>query len=161
VIRLTAVKVLSVLVVASLVGAGCGHCDGAIRGMDVWRGLEPEENPGDDIEADAYFRINGDGPNEDSEALLRLSGVDGESWQLLDADGASIDAEIGWWAGGHMCRNGVAFELRPSAPLEPGSYTLVLWLDDVVWPVVGEAKALRTTRDNRSVLLRTYEVVVP
>jgi hypothetical protein len=156
-----AVKLLCVLVVTSLVGAGCGHCDGAIRGMDVWRGLEPDENPSDDIEANAHFRINGDGPNENSEELLRISGVNAETWQLLDPDGAPIEAEIGWWAGGHMCRNGVAFELRPEVPLEPGRHTLVLWLDEVAWPVVGEAKTLRTTRDDRPVLLRTYVVVDP
>jgi hypothetical protein len=157
------VKALFVVVlsfVAVPIASGCGHCDGAIRSMDVWRGLEPDDDTGDEIGPDAYFRIGGDGPNEDSEELLRISGIDEQSWQLLDANGQPVEAEVRWWAGGHMCRYGVAFELRPEAPLEAGGHTLVLWLDAVQWPLVGEAKSLQTTRDDRRVLQRTY-VVAP
>ena len=89
------------------------------------------------IRPDARFRILADGPNAGSAELLGRSRVDAGSWILVaDATGQPIAADITADAGGHMCLNGVGFNLAPRAPLAPGAYTLALLIDGVRWPVL-------------------------
>lgn len=154
------------LLLASVALAGCGHCEGAIRRMRAQRADCHEDEcrarAGErvTIAADETFRIGGDGPNEGSEALLGASGIDGEAWFLIaEASGERVPATIDGDAGGHSCRYGVGFNLRPEAPLPAGDYTLVLRLDAVAWPLVGrDPYGERGSVDGAPALIRRFRV---
>jgi hypothetical protein len=144
-------------------GSGCGRCGGAIRQLRVYSveacGSDEcrEENGVVRVGPDMNVRIVGDGPNEDSSALLADSGIGPASFFLLDDDDARVAVTIAGDAGGHSCRNGVGFGLQPDAPLPPGAYTLVLLIDDLDWPLVGGAAT--QTYEGRSAFVRELEVV--
>ncbi len=122
------------LVIGAAGWAGCGHCDGGIRGMD-----------GGEVAPDATFSILADGPGSmTSDELLADAGIDAETWFLLDDTGAVVPSAVfGDW-GGHSCLNGNTFTLAPDAPLAPGAYTLVLRVDALAWDYIGEEDALDT-----------------
>ena len=137
---------LAALVIGALFVAGCGHCDGALRLMrsqraelyawpkkaDSQKATEPIA-----IAADDSFRIIADGPLAKSADLLTDAGIDSSNWFLIDqSTGKKVPAEITADSGGHMCLNGVGFNLKPQEPLSPGDYLLVLILDRVNWPLV-------------------------
>ncbi|MEZ4453272.1 MAG: Ig-like domain-containing protein [Nannocystaceae bacterium] len=141
---------------------GCGHCDGAVRTLEIRSvdvcGLD-ECAAADTIQvgADVSFRIVGDGPADESDALLADSGVSASTFFLLDGADAPVAATVGGDSGGHICRNGVGFSLQPDAPLAPGTYTLVVDLDGLSWPLVGGAET--QTHEGRRAWVRTIEVV--
>jgi hypothetical protein len=133
----------------------CGHCDGAIRTMNVGLGLDAAERKA--IDAEPRFRITADGPADESDELLDKSGVGSTTWYLFhEATGVRIAATITGDSGGHMCRNGVGFNLVPDDPLQAGDYTLVLELDQLAWPLVGKEKSERF--EGREALVRHYRV---
>ncbi len=101
----------------------------------------PDENGRTPLEANASFLLRADGPAEGEAKLKELSGVDGSSWQLVDdRTGEVVSARVTGDSGGHACRNGVNFHLKVVAPLAPGAYTLVLFLDKIHWRIVDEAE---------------------
>lgn len=144
-------------------GAGCGSCDGALRELEV-RSVDVcklEDCVADGgvyrVGPDVNLRVVGDGPNEESGPLLRDSGVAADTFFLLDKDGQRVAATIGADAGGHTCRNGVGFSLTPDEPLAPGTYTAVLLLDDLAWPLTGGAAVQR--HEGKDAFVRQLEVV--
>jgi len=148
-----------------LAGAGCGHCDGAIRelrinSVDVC-GLEECEAAGGvtTVSQDVSVRIMGDGPTDESDALLADSGIGPETFFLLDADDQRVAATVTGGSGGHTCRNGVDFELIPEETLPLGTYTVVLLLEDLDWPKVGRADT--QTWEGKRAFVRELEVVAP
>jgi len=156
-------------IVVPLVLAGCGHCDGALRMMRsqlaelyTWP-QKPDRRPAAEpvaIEVNDSFRIVADGPLSQSEELLASSGIDSSAWFLVDqSTGKRVAAEISADSGGHMCLNGVGFNLKPQEPLAPGSYLLVLLLDRVKWPLVEEAE--RRSYQGRPAMTRRYLVRRP
>lgn len=152
---------LSVLLLVGL-DLGCGHCDGAVRDLEIRSvdgcGLDAcvEASGVYAVSGDATFRIVADGPSDDDDALRGDSGVDASTFFLVDADGALVPGTVSGDAGGHTCRSGVNFHLSPDAPLAPGTYTLVVDLEGIAWPLVG---GLATqSHDGREALVRTIEV---
>lgn len=154
-----------------LADAGCGHCDGALRDVRALRAewmrgrggdkkdhqRGPQAAAPEEIGADESFRIVGDGPKRGGPELLQLSGVDARSWVLLaDATGEPVPAHVTADAGGHMCLRGVGFNLQPRAPLAPGAYTLVLYLDRLRWPLLHDEH--RTTHAGRPAFVRRFRV---
>lgn len=146
-----------------LAGAGCGHCDGAIRELRIKSvdvcGLEECTETSGVTQAgpDLSVRIVGDGPNDESASLLADSGIGEESFFLLDENDERVAAGITGDAGGHSCRNGVGFNLQPEEPLAVGTYTVVLVLDDLAWPKVGRAET--QSWEGRTAFVREIEVV--
>ncbi len=59
------------------------------------------------------FRIRGDGPRASSSELIASSGIDNNSWLLIAANGEPVPARVEADSGGHMCWNGVGFNLSP------------------------------------------------
>jgi hypothetical protein len=146
-----------------LAGAGCGHCDGAIRqlrinSVDVC-GLEECTEAGGvtRVGPDMSVRIMGDGPNDESEALLADSGIGEESFFLVDENDERVAVRVTGDAGGHSCRNGVGFNLQPEEPLAVGTYTVVLVLDDLDWSKVGRAGT--QSWEGKAAFVREIEVV--
>lgn len=105
---------------------------------------------------DMSVRVVGDGPNEDSESLLADAGIDGSNFFLLDAAGEHVAVTLEADAGGHTCRNGIGIGLRPEQPLDPGTYTLVLVLEDLQWPLEGGAAV--QSHEGKSAFVRRIEV---
>ncbi len=146
------VSCLSFLVLAFL-ASGCGYCGGAFRLMRAQRAelyaWPPPRGPANEplvIAPDERFRINGDGPKISGAHLLALSNVSEATWFLLnDTTAERVPSSISADSGGHMCRNGVGFNLEPTKPLTAGRYTLVLLLSQLKWPLVerGELRSYR------------------
>ncbi len=84
------------------------------------------------------FRIRGDGPRASSSELIASSGIDDNSWLLIAANGEPVPARVEADSGGHMCWNGVGFNLSPWQPLAAGNYLVVLKLDAVHWSLVDD-----------------------
>lgn len=113
----------------------CGRCDGAIRGMSA------QSADGPTIAPETAFRLTGDGPG-DAEGLAEDAGISDETWFLVDdASGDRVPSTITADSGGHVCRNGVGFNLTPDEPLAAGDYTLVFLPEDIAWPYLGEDPA--------------------
>ena len=162
-LRVAARPALVLALGSTLAGAGCGHCDGAIRelrinSVDVCGLDECTETSGvTQAGPDLSVRIVGDGPNDESASLLADSGIGEESFFLLDENDERVAARVTGDAGGHSCRNGVGFNLTPEEPLAVGTYTVVLVLDDLSWPKVGRADTQRW--EGRTAFVREIEVV--
>ncbi|MBZ5710737.1 Ig-like domain-containing protein [Nannocystis pusilla] len=164
-LRIAACAALGVVLGLGLTaaGAGCGNCDGAIRELVVRSAdachLEDcvEDGGVYHVGPDVSLRVVGDGPNEESEPLLSDSGVAADTFFLLDQDGQRVAATVGADAGGHACRRGVGFNLTPDEPLAPGTYTAVLLLDDLAWPLAGGAAVQR--HEGKDAFVRQLEVV--
>lgn len=140
------------LVALWLVLPGCGHCDGAVRrqkaSLTEWCGKDcPEVTvEGDartlDVEPNETFRLTADFRRErSSDVILAASGISTRTWFLVGPAGEPVAATITGDTGGHMCRNGAGFNLRPVAPLSDGDYALVLLLDGIRWPYLGDTPA--------------------
>jgi hypothetical protein len=148
--------------------SGCGHCDGAVRrqkaNLTEWCG---KECPDITVERDAQtlaikpnetFRLTADFRRErSSDVILAASGISDRTWFLVGPSGEPVSATITGDTGGHMCLNGAGFTLRPLAPLPEGEYALVLLLDDIRWPYLGDTPASEF-RGKRA-YIRRYRVV--
>lgn len=144
-------------------GGGCGSCDGAVRELLVRSAdacsLEScTENGGvTRVGPDVNLRVVGDGPNDESEALMRDSDISSDTFFLLDSAGQRVAATVTGDAGGHTCRRGVGFNLTPDEPLAPGTYTAVLLLEDLSWPLTGGAAVQE--HEGKEAFVRKLEVV--
>ena len=147
----------------ALASAGCGHCDGAVRRLRINSvgvcGLEDcaAEGGVTKVGSDVTFRIVGDGPNDESDALLADSGIGEQSFFLVDENDEVVPATVTGDAGGHTCRNGVGFGLQPDEPLPLGTYTVVLVLDDLDWPLVARTDTQKW--EGKLAFVRELEVI--
>jgi cold shock CspA family protein len=144
-------------------GGGCGNCDGAIRELEL-RSVEAcdldvcvADGGVYRVGPDVTVRIVGDGPDDEQDVLLGDAAISAKNFFMLDEAGQTVAATIGASAGGHSCRNGVNFGLTPDAPLPAGTYTVVLVLEDLAWPLAGGPTV--QTHDGKDAFVRTLEVV--
>ncbi len=99
--------------------------------------------------APSRFRIFADGPLAKSEALMNKAGISASTWFVVDLTTKQrIPATVSADSGGHVCMRGVGFNLVPDEPLAPSSYALVLLIDGVAWPYIGDKNVERWRGQN-------------
>lgn len=156
------------LVALALLASGCwpGRCGGALRGTPMVH-FTGEHAPcttgpecAEPIEPETGFHQRGDFARvDDPSALISESGLDAESWFLVDQSGARIPARVSAVQHGsaHSCASAIGFDLEPERALAPGVYRLVLLVERVRWPVLRQGVAL-TSWEGQPAVVQFYEV---
>jgi hypothetical protein len=96
---------------------------------------------------------------DDLAVLLAESGIDAQTWFLVDERDAIVASRIEpiQHSSAHSCASAVGFNLLPEVPLEPGVYRLVLLVDRVRWPLLRGSVALSSYRGEPA-LVQFYRV---
>jgi hypothetical protein len=132
---------------ALVLATGCwpGRCGGALRGTPTVT-FTGEHTPctagpscAEPITATQSFHQNADSERvDDPTTLIAASGLDPQSWFLVDEQGVVVPSRIAaqQHESAHSCASAAGFVLQPEASLAPGSYRLVLLVERVHWPLL-------------------------
>jgi len=158
--------VVPVLVLELASGCWPGRCGGALRGTPAVA-FTGEHSPctegpscAEVISADQGFHQNADSERvEDPSTLLAASGLDPQTWFLVDERGTVIPSRIDATQhdSAHSCASAAGFTLRPESPLEPGVYRLVLLVERVHWPILRGDVAM-SSWEGEAALVQFYRV---